>query len=103
MDPYHNPVTMNDPKLTERMLPVLRKVPGATVKVMPLVTASEDFAYFANAVPSFFFFVGVTPPDQDPVTAPGNHSPLFYLDEKAIPLALRAFTAVAADYLAPGG
>jgi amidohydrolase len=43
--------------------------------------------------------VGVTPPDQDPVTAPVNHSPLFYLDEAAIPLATRAMTAAAVDYL----
>ncbi|HTU67164.1 MAG TPA: amidohydrolase [Steroidobacteraceae bacterium] len=100
MEDYHNPVTVNDPKLTERVVPSLRKVAGdRNVKVVPLVTGSEDFAYFANAVPSFFFFVGVTPADQDPVTAPVNHSPLFYIDEKAIPLATRALTAVAVDYL----
>jgi amidohydrolase len=99
METYNNPVTVNDPKLTERVLPSLRGLKGATVKVVPLVTGSEDFAYFAQTVPSFFFFVGVTPPDQDPVTAPVNHSPLFYIDEKAIPLATRAMTAVAVDYL----
>lgn len=99
LEEYHNPVTVNDPKLTERSLPSLQKVKGATVKVVPLVTGSEDFAYFAQTVPSFFFFVGVTPKDQDPVTAPVNHSPLFYIDEKAIPLATRAMTAVAVDYL----
>lgn len=100
METYHNPVTVNDPKLTDRMVPSLRRVAGEkNVKVVPLVTGSEDFAYFANTVPSFFFFVGVTPPDQDPVTAPVNHSPLFYIDEKAIPVATRALTAVAVDYL----
>ncbi len=99
METYHNPVTVNDPKLTEKVLPSLRKIPGATVKVVPLVTGSEDFAYFAQSVPAFFFFVGVTPVDQDPVTAPVNHSPLFYIDEKAIPLATRAMTALAVDYL----
>jgi amidohydrolase len=100
MDAYHNPVTVNDPKLTDRMVPSLRRVAGEkNVKIVPLVTGSEDFAYFANTVPSFFFFVGVTPPDQDPVTAPVNHSPLFYIDEKAIPVATRALTAVAVDYL----
>ncbi len=68
---------------------------------MPLITGSEDFAYFAqNAVPSFFFLVGVTPKGiGTSVTAPANHSPLFYLDEAAIPLATRAMTAAATDYL----
>ena len=47
----------------------------------------------------FFFMVGITPKGTDVLTAPANHSPLFYLDETAIPLATRAFTAVAVDYL----
>jgi len=33
------------------------------------------------------------------LTAPSNHSPLFYLDETAIPLATRAMINVAVDYL----
>jgi len=100
LDDYSNPVMVNDPALTERMLPSLRKVAGdANVKRIALITGAEDFAYFANTVPSFYFVVGVTPADKDPVTAPVNHSPLFYLDEKAIPLASRALTQVAVDYL----
>ena len=45
--------------------------------------------------------VGVSPPEQDldVLTAPANHSPLFYLDEKAIPIATRALVAVTVDYL----
>ena len=33
------------------------------------------------------------------ITAPANHSPLFYLDEAALPIATRAMTQVAVDYL----
>ncbi len=100
MDSYSNPVTVNEPKLTAKMLPTLQRVAGETnVKQIPLVTGAEDFAYFANAVPSFYFVVGVTPAGQDAVAAPVNHSPLFYLDEKALPLATRAMAAVAVDYL----
>ncbi|HLA72824.1 MAG TPA: amidohydrolase [Steroidobacteraceae bacterium] len=100
LDSYNNPVVLNDPKLTARMLPVLRKVPGVTsVKEIPLITGSEDFAYYANKVPSLFYMVGVSPPVQDLKTVPENHSPLFFVDEKAIPIATRALTAVALDYL----
>jgi amidohydrolase len=103
LDPYSNPVTLNDAKLTARMVPVLRRVAGVTdVKEIPLITASEDFAYFANAVPSLFYMVGVSPPEQDLATVPENHSPLFHVDEKAIPIAMRALTAVAVDYLTVG-
>ena len=97
--PYRNPVTYNDPALTARVLPSLRKVAGAEVKEIPLITGAEDFAYFAQAVPGFFFMVGTTPKGTDPVTAPANHSPLFYLDETALPLATRAIAQVAVDYL----
>ena len=100
LDPYSNPVTYNNPELTARVLPSLRKVAGdANVKEIPLITGAEDFAYFAQAVPSFFFMVGVTPQGTDVTTAPANHSPLFYLDEKAIPLATRAMTQIVIDYL----
>ena len=100
LDPYSNPVTYNNPALTARVLPSLRKVAGdANVKEIPLITGSEDFAYFAQAVPSFFFMVGVTPQGTDVTTAPANHSPLFYLDEKAIPIATRAMTQIVVDYL----
>ncbi len=97
---YANPVTYNNPELTARLLPSLRKVAGAAnVKEIPFITASEDFAYYGQKIPSFFFMVGSTPKGVDVLTAPANHSPLFYLDEASIPLATRAFTAVAVDYL----
>jgi amidohydrolase len=101
LDDYRNPVTYNDPKLTARLLPSLRAVAGADhVQEIPLITAGEDFAYFAQAVPSFFYLVGVTPRGTDAVTAPANHSDRFFLDESALPLATRALTRVAMDYLA---
>ncbi len=101
---YHNPVTYNDPALTARVLPSLRKVVGAeNVKEIPLITGAEDFAYFGQKVPSFFFMVGVTPQGSNVISAPANHSPMFYLDETAIPIAIRAMTTVAADYLRENG
>jgi amidohydrolase len=100
LDPYRNPVTYNDPALTARMLPTLRRVAGdENVKEIPLITGAEDFAYFAQAVPGLFIMVGVTPKGSDVTQAPANHSPLFYLDEAALPLATRAMTQLALDYL----
>jgi amidohydrolase len=99
--PGGNPVTYNDPALTERMLPTLRRVAGEeNVKLVNLVTGAEDFSWFARKVPSMYFQVGITPADQDPATAPTNHSDYFYVDERGIPVALRAMTHVALDALA---
>ena len=103
IQPGSNPVVRNDPALTERVLPSLRRAAGvANVRAVPLVTGAEDFAFFAEKVPSFFFFVGVTPRDQNMLTAASNHSPLFYVDETAIPIASRAFGQLALDYLVSG-
>jgi len=100
LDPGSNPVVRNDPALTERVLPSLRRVAGvANVRPVPLVTGAEDFAFFGQKVPSFFYFVGVTPRDQNMLTAASNHSPLFFVDEAAIPMASQTFANLALDYL----
>ncbi|MEP7140296.1 MAG: amidohydrolase [Caldimonas sp.] len=94
------PVTVNDAELTAQMLPTLERVAGkARVKLVPKVTGSEDFAFYQHVVPGLFFFVGVTPPEQDPRTAASNHSPLFYIDEAGLPLGARALAQVAVDWL----
>ena len=96
-DGQPNPVVFNDPALTARSLPALQRV--ANVKEIPLVTGSEDFAWYANEVPSLFFFVGVVPAGQDPASAASNHSPRFFLDEGALAIGRRALLGVALDYL----
>jgi amidohydrolase len=94
------PVTVNDPKLTERMVPTFVRVAGADrVRVAPLTGTAEDFSYFEQKVPGTFFFLGVTPRDQDFTKAPQNHSPLFFADESALPVGVRALTNLAVDYL----
>ena len=94
------PVTVNDPPLTERMLPTLRRVAGAD-KVVPVppTTTSEDFSYFAQRAPGLFLFLGVTPAGQDPLKAAPNHSPRFFADEGALPVGVRALSSLAVDFL----
>lgn len=100
MSPHSYPVVNNDPQLTERVLPSLRKVVGADrVRLTPLQTGAEDFSFYAQQAPSFFFYVGVTPAGTDVAKAASNHSPLFYIDEPAIAVATRAMMTVAVDYL----
>jgi amidohydrolase len=94
------PVTYNNPDLTQKMLPTLQRVAGEqNVKPIPLITGAEDFSLYAQKVPGLFFIVGTTPADQDPVTAPSNHSDFFFVDERAVVLGLEALTQVAIDYL----
>ena len=92
-------VTANDSALTERMLPTLKRAAPAGVGAIPPVTGSEDFPVFTRDLPGLFFFLGVTPKDKDPLTAPANHSPLFFADEAALETGVRAMAALALDYL----
>jgi amidohydrolase len=93
-------VTVNDRELTEAIVPTLQRVAGeGKVMLIPKVTGSEDFSFFQHVVPGVFYFVGITPPGQDPKTAPSNHSPLFFIDEPALLIGLRSLAQVAVDWL----
>jgi amidohydrolase len=97
------PVTRNDPALTERMVPTLSRAAGAeNVRIGPLTGTAEDFSFFQQKVPGLFFFLGVTPRDQDHTKAAQNHSPLFFADESALPVGVKAMTSLAIDYLMGG-
>jgi amidohydrolase len=94
------PVTINDPPLTERMLPTLRRVVGAgNLRLAGLQTPSEDFSYYQQKIPGLFIFLGIVPQGQDPAAAPRNHSPNFFADEAALPVGVRALASLALDWL----
>lgn len=94
------PVTVNDPALTARMLPTLRRVAGAErVAEQPRTTTAEDFSRYAAIVPGMIFSLGVTPTSRDPRTAASNHSPLFEADEGALPVGVRLMSSLAIDFL----
>ena len=95
------PVTVNDPVLTETMLPTLRRVVGADqLHLIPKVMGSEDFSFFQRVVPGLFFFVGVTPGGAAELAkAAPNHSPRFFVDEGCLVPGVRALAQLACDFL----
>ena len=94
------PITFNNPTLTEKMLPTLKRVAGAeNVSIQPPVTGAEDFSFFAQKAPGLFVFLGSTKQGVDPGTAPVNHSPLYDVDEGVLPLGVRTLANLAVDYL----
>ncbi len=94
-----NPVTFNDPKLTESMIPTLKRVGrGNAHEVLPSTTA-EDFSLYEKQVPGMFFFLGVTPQTIDPKNAAPNHSPRFFADEGGLKVGIRAMANLVVDYL----
>src|SRR5690606_1289166 len=93
------PVTFNDPELTAWALPTLQRVTGGRAIERPAVLGAEDFSYYAQETPGLFVWLGITPEGQDPETAPSNHSPLFFADEAALPIGVRALAHLAVDYM----
>lgn len=92
------PPTINDIALTERMVPSIARAVGRdnVGRVDPWM-AGEDFAYFANVVPGFYFRLGTLKPG---TTSGDHHSPTFQADDGAIPVGVRAMSYVIWDYLA---
>ncbi|MBX3503072.1 MAG: amidohydrolase [Alphaproteobacteria bacterium] len=97
------PVTYNDPRLTDWGTGSLKdSLDTQRVTEIRPVMGAEDFSYLAQVVPGMFFFLGITPPEQDPVQAPANHSPLFFVHEPALKYGVRALAYLAIDYLRRG-
>ncbi len=94
------PVTVNDPALTEKMIPTLKRIGGdGGSRPHQRVMVAEDFSYFQEQIPGLFYFVGVTPKDQDMAAAAPNHSPRFHIDESALVQGTRSLAALAVDFL----
>ena len=91
-------VTYNDPDLTAQMLPTLEAMAGKeNVTIMKATTGGEDFSYFQEVVPGFYFFLGgMTPGNTE---AFPHHTPDFKIDDAGMLLGVKTMTQVALDYL----
>lgn len=91
-------ITYNDFDLVDQMLPSLQKVAGAqNVRLRKATTGGEDFSYFQELVPGFYFFLGgMTPGNQE---AFPHHTPDFQIDESGMLLGVKALTQITFDYL----
>jgi amidohydrolase len=93
------PVTFNDAKLTNAMRPVLERTAlgGLATEVKPYMGA-EDFSFYANEIPGLFFALGVDH-DDPTVEIASNHSPYFYVNDKALPVGIKALSQLALEWL----
>jgi amidohydrolase len=97
------PATVNDPRWFGRSTGVLRRALGdANVLESAPAMPGEDFSILLQKVPGLFIFLGVTPRGTDPLTVPANHSPLFVVDEAALPTGVTALASLALDALFHG-
>lgn len=91
-------VTYNDPTLTSQMIPSLETVAGKeNVSTMKASTGGEDFSYFQEKIPGFYFFLGgMTPGNTTPYP---HHTPDFKIDDASMLLGVKSLSQLSIDYL----
>jgi amidohydrolase len=95
------PVTVNNRELSARLRPTMERIMGAeNVVDVPPTTGAEDFGFFANTVPGFFYRLGTVAPG---TTSGDHHTPTFMADDNAIPIGMRVMTGLVLDFLNSAG
>ncbi len=91
-------ITYNDPTLVAKMLPTIEGIAGKeNVILSKATTGGEDFSYFQEVVPGFYFFLGGKSPDEK--KAASHHTPDFYIDESGLLLGVKVMSQLTLDYL----
>ncbi|MCP4457607.1 MAG: amidohydrolase [Cytophagales bacterium] len=94
------PVTYNNPELTARAVQWLENAAGADhVTLRKAMTGAEDFSFYANEVPSVFFFVGGCPIGQDATKAAPHHTPDFFVHDDSMMTGIKALLNCTLGYM----
>ncbi|MEO5684654.1 MAG: amidohydrolase [Chitinophagaceae bacterium] len=89
----------NNEQLTAAMLPTLQALAGKeNVKLVPADMGAEDFAYFAEKVPGFYFSTGALPKGRTPAEV-GHHTPNFQVDESSMLNGVKALCYLTVNYM----
>lgn len=92
------PPVYNHPELARLMLPTLLDLLGENnVKQLKPQMVAEDFSYYCQKIPGFFFFLGVKDPDQK--TMAPLHNPYFNPDERSLFLGIKIMCHLLLDCL----
>ena len=92
-------VTYNTPELVKKMLPSLEKAAGKeNISETEWTTGAEDFSFFGEKVPSFFFNVGGMPKGMNKKDAAPHHTPDFFIDDSRLDVGVKAFSNIVFDY-----
>ncbi len=91
------PATVNNISLAHESAPALQRVVGKeNVKQIPPTMGGEDFAYFANVMPGFFYRLGMVKPG---TVSGDHHTPTFLADDSSIGIGIKAMSYLLVDYL----
>ena len=92
-------VTYNNPDLVSMMIPSLKTAAGTdNVSESTWTTGAEDFSFFGEKAPAFFFNLGGMPKGTNPANATGHHTPDFIIDDSMLDVGVKAFCNLIFDY-----
>ena len=92
-----SPATINDRELTAEMIGTVRTIVGAeNTRELDPTMGGEDFSYFANEVPGFFYRLGI---HREGTTTGPHHSPFFRADNASVAIGMRVMSNLLVDYL----
>jgi amidohydrolase len=92
-------VTYNDPALVNQSIPSLIMAAGKeNVLEVDWGTVAEDFSFYGEKAPSFFFNIGGMPKGGDPAKSPPHHTPDFFIDDSRLDVGIKAFCQIVMDY-----
>ncbi len=92
-------VTYNTPRLVAQMISSLQAAAGKeNVEEGTWTTGAEDFSFYGEKAPAFFFNLGGMPKGKDPKDAPGHHTPDFYIDDSQLNVGVKAFCNMVFEY-----
>jgi len=96
------PVTVNDDKVTEQAMKIVRKIRGGTkVKVIEPMLGGEDFSRFLLEAPGTFYFLGTRNPAKGCIYP--NHSSRFKVDEDVLKYGSASLALLAVEFTDPTG
>jgi amidohydrolase len=97
------PVTVNDPGRLDAVASTVAELHGPEryLTLPNPVPGSEDFSRVLDAVPGAMVFLGATPSDRDPATAPFNHAPEAAFDDGVMPDGVSVLAEFARRELTP--
>lgn len=93
-------VTYNDPTLVDKMIPSLISAAGQqNVKAGRWRTGAEDFSFFGEKAPAFYFYLGAMKKGISPSEAPPHHTSEFFIEESSMKTGVKLYCQLALDYL----
>lgn len=93
------PPLYNNPEVTALVKEALKSAKDPDIKEVtpyPMMSPSDDFAYYLEKIPGCYFYIGCTPKGIDKPYF--NHNPKFDIDEEALIVAVKSVAYVVCRY-----